>query len=57
MKEIVVNLIFAALLLIVVGTVNGYMNRSNEGKCKNSGGEYYRSLDAGKSLCKLSNGE
>jgi len=53
MKEIILYIVGALLLLVFASWFNTFVNDRAEARCKNMGGEFYHSIDAGKSLCKL----
>jgi hypothetical protein len=52
-KEILVHLAVAMVAVIVIVFLTNSTNDTYQENCEAQGGKYYRSLDAGKSLCEL----
>lgn len=55
MKEIILYIVAALLLLLFASFLNSWVNSRAEARCENMGGQFYHSIDAGKSLCKIKN--
>ena len=53
MKEIILYIIAALLLLLLASGLNVWANSRAQTRCENMGGQFYHSIDAGKSLCKI----
>jgi len=53
MSEIIGYLVAACFLLGIAVALNKSTNETAQAKCEAKGGEYYKSVDASHSLCKL----
>lgn len=52
-REILVYLAVALVAMIAIVLLSNSTNDAYQENCESKGGRYYRSLDAGRSLCEL----
>jgi hypothetical protein len=53
MSEIIGYILAAIILVGITAGLNKCTNENAQAKCEANGGEYYKAVDAGHSLCKL----
>ena len=52
-KAILINLVVAVVAIIAIVILSQSTNDTLQSKCEAQGGQYYRSIDAAKSLCEV----